>query len=62
MRVRNRAVILILMPITIFLWLIGWALFWTGSKNQPPTPKPTTETHATITTTILLENYEEYNT
>ena len=32
------------------------------SPKQPPTPKPTAETHTTITTTILLENYEEYNT
>jgi hypothetical protein len=50
------------MPVTIFLWLIGWTLFWTGSKKQLPTPKPTAETHTTITTTVLLENYEEYNT
>jgi hypothetical protein len=31
-------------------------------RLQKPTPKPTAETHTTITTTILLENYEEYNT
>jgi len=60
-RIRNRAVILMLMPVTTLLWLIGWTLFWTGSKTKPQKPKPTPQTNTTITTTILLEN-EEYNT
>ncbi|MGA2767328.1 MAG: hypothetical protein ABSF24_03320 [Candidatus Bathyarchaeia archaeon] len=60
-RVRNRAVILILLPVTTLLWLIGWTLYWTGSRTKPQKPKPTPQTNTTITTTILLEN-EEYNT
>jgi hypothetical protein len=57
-RVHNRAVILILLPVTTLLWLIGWTLYWTGSRTKPQKPKPRTNT--TITTTILLE--KEYNT
>jgi flagellar basal body-associated protein FliL len=35
---RNRILLIILFPITVFLWLAGWTLFWTGSQrkqNQP---------------------------
>ena len=61
MRIRNRAVILILLPVTIFLWLIGWTLYWTGSRNKHPAPKKAAETNTTISTAILLEDYEESN-
>jgi uncharacterized membrane protein len=59
MRVRNRAVILFLLPVTILLWLIGWILYWTSSQNKSQTPKTKTETHTPIATTILLEDHEE---
>jgi flagellar basal body-associated protein FliL len=62
MRVRNRAIILILLPVTIFLWLIGWTLFWTGTKNKHRKPKPVQQANTTITTGILLENHEEITT
>jgi len=62
MHVRNKAVILFLLPITIFLWIIGWNLFWTGSQTRPLTTKAAAETNPPITTGILLENYEEYST
>lgn len=60
-RVRNRAVILILLPLTILLWLIGWSLYWTGSRNRPQTTKIAAETNMPLTEGILLEDYE-YNT
>ncbi|MGA3192927.1 MAG: hypothetical protein ABSD73_10520 [Candidatus Bathyarchaeia archaeon] len=60
-RVRSRAVILVLLPVTTLLWLVGWTLYWTGSRTKPQKPKPTPQTDTMITTAILLEN-EEYNT
>ena len=31
---RNRVVVILVLPIVIFLWLIGWSLFWMGSQTQ----------------------------
>jgi hypothetical protein len=28
------------MPIGVFLWCIGWSLFWIGSKRESTIPKP----------------------
>jgi peptidoglycan biosynthesis protein MviN/MurJ (putative lipid II flippase) len=30
---RRRAILIFLLPIGIFLWLIGWSLYHTGSKD-----------------------------
>jgi len=59
MRIRNKAVILLFLPVTILLWLIGWTLYRTGSQAKPQTPETKTEKHTPIATTILLEEYEE---
>jgi hypothetical protein len=31
----------LLMPIAIFLWVIGWSLYWISFKRKTTTPKPT---------------------
>jgi len=31
---RNRALTLLLIPITIFIWCIGWGLYVIGSKKE----------------------------
>lgn len=61
MRIRNRKVILMLLPIAILLWTIGWGLFWAGSRNEPQEPKPAAEADNHITTGLLLEEPEEPN-
>jgi hypothetical protein len=37
---RNRAASFLLMPIGVFLWCIGWSLYWIGSKRETTKPKP----------------------
>lgn len=32
---RNRALSIMVMPIAILLFFIGWSLNWTGSKKEP---------------------------
>jgi hypothetical protein len=32
---RNKAIAIIMMPLAIFLWVIGWSLFQAGSKKEP---------------------------
>lgn len=31
---RKRIILAILFPITVFLWLLGWTLFWTDSQRM----------------------------
>jgi flagellar basal body-associated protein FliL len=40
-KMRRRAFILMLLPLIIILWVIGWSLFFIGSKTEP---KTTTQT------------------
>jgi flagellar basal body-associated protein FliL len=47
MRKRNRAIVLLLLPIAVFLWLIGWSFLWIGSKEKSKTPKRAPEPQAT---------------
>ena len=34
-RKRNKAIIALFLPVIIFLWMIGWSLYWIGSQKQP---------------------------
>jgi hypothetical protein len=36
MRKRNRAVLLLILPIAVFLWFVGWSLYWIGSRRKAP--------------------------
>jgi hypothetical protein len=38
---RNRMILITFLPIVVFLWLIGWSLFWIGSKTRPGKAKTT---------------------
>ena len=33
-RTRNRAVVALLMPAIIFIWLVGWGLYWIGHQRE----------------------------
>ncbi len=37
---RNRSVSFLLMPIGVFLWCVGWGLYWVGSKRKSTRAKP----------------------
>jgi hypothetical protein len=39
MRIRNRAIVLSLLPIALILWMIGWVLYWKGSHSGEETSK-----------------------
>lgn len=38
---RNRVMLLLLLPVVLFLWFVGWALYWIGSKQEPRKPAVT---------------------
>jgi hypothetical protein len=33
MHKRNRAVQFLVLPAVVFMWIIGWSLYWIGSKS-----------------------------
>ncbi|MGD0451243.1 MAG: hypothetical protein ABSA79_09360 [Candidatus Bathyarchaeia archaeon] len=37
---RNRVASFLAMPIGVFLWIIGWSLYYVGSKRESSKPKP----------------------
>jgi flagellar basal body-associated protein FliL len=36
---KKRTFIILLLPIVILLWAIGWSLFWTGSETDTKTTR-----------------------
>ena len=34
MRIRNRLILFLSMPIVVFFWFFGWSLYWIGSREQ----------------------------
>jgi hypothetical protein len=58
-RKRNRAVIAILLPAIIFLWIVGWGLCWIGHQKElrkpQSSPSPKEEEHVSIVP-IMLED------
>ena len=33
-RKRNPGIAVIVLPIAIFMWIIGWCLYWVGSRHK----------------------------
>ena len=38
---RSRLVTVLVMPVAVFLWSIGWVFYWFSSKNVKPIQKET---------------------
>ena len=53
---RNPGIVIAILSIVIFLWIIGWGLFWIGSQNKPQ--KTTPERDGTEITTAIYEEYK----
>jgi len=37
---RNKAIIIVLLPAIIFLWMVGWSLYWIGHQKESRKPRP----------------------
>jgi hypothetical protein len=53
MRRHNRATMLLLLPLIIAVWLIGWSLYWIGSARER-------KQHWNITVEPELYTYEQF--
>jgi hypothetical protein len=38
---RNRFVAVLVMPVAVILWAVGWVFYWFGSKSVKPIPEET---------------------
>jgi nitrogen fixation-related uncharacterized protein len=47
--------ITMLLPIVIFLWLVGWSLFWAGSKNKSQKIQTDFDKDLSTVTSVMLE-------
>ena len=59
---RNRLIAVLAMPAAVFLWSIGWALYWYGPKRAKPIQK---ETHvqrkqSELQFTVAVPEEEQY--
>jgi hypothetical protein len=41
MKILSKIVLILIFPAAIFLWPIGWSLFWIGSQKRRIKPKET---------------------
>jgi hypothetical protein len=54
-RKQNRALIVLLMPVLVFLWLIGWSFHWTGAINhQGKSQKKAQEKQDDVTLNLIV--------
>ena len=39
---RSKVVVAVLLPAIIFLWIVGWSLYWIGRQKESQEPEPAT--------------------
>ncbi len=57
MRKRNRVVLFLLMPIMVFMWLIGWSLYCIGSREDAKPRKASNQNELTFTMQMPEKKY-----
>ena len=64
-RKRNKAIIVLLLPVIIFLWIVGWSLYCIGHQKEPQKAKPPSSTkeedHVHLIPIVLEEPSEIEN-
>jgi len=59
MRRRNRLAVLLMLPIAVFLWFVGWSLYWSGLRKKRVHAKPARIPDASeLTFTVLVPEKE----
>jgi cytochrome c-type biogenesis protein CcmH/NrfF len=56
---RNRLIKLFLLPVAVFLWIIGWTLMWAGTRKEQETPAETPAERQSITIMPILPDEQE---
>jgi len=54
---RSRAVIVLLLPVVVILWIFGWSLYWIGrqreSRKSEPASSPQEKDNVTLVPMVL---------
>jgi hypothetical protein len=62
---RNKAIIVLLFPAIIFLWIVGWGLYWIGHQKEPqkaqPSSSPEEEDYVSLIPIVLEDPSEIEN-
>jgi hypothetical protein len=53
MRKRNRAALFLILPIIIFIWFLGWSLYWISSRGKVVKPRKIID-RKDLTFTVLV--------
>ncbi len=48
MRKRNKSALLLVLPIAVCIWIIGWILYWEGAKGSATEKSKITENGLTF--------------
>jgi hypothetical protein len=57
---RNRLIKLLLLPLALFLWIIGWSMMWAGTRKEQETrPKTANEEQENVTMMPFLPEEQE---
>jgi flagellar basal body-associated protein FliL len=59
MRRRKRAVIAVLLPVVIFLWIVGWSLYWMSLQKTREKAEPARSKDSVSIKAIVLEDPQE---
>jgi hypothetical protein len=57
MRKRSRVALLLVLPIAVFIWFIGWSLYWIDSKRKVATPSTKPSNGLTISVLTPEQKY-----
>jgi hypothetical protein len=60
MHKRNRVALFLMLPIVIFIWFVGWSLYWIGSRREVGKPRKNID-QKELTFTVLMPE-EKYAT
>lgn len=52
---QNKLGMLLVLPIVIFLWFVGWSLFWAGSMAESVKPEPVSDQNGLYFTVLIPE-------
>jgi len=58
---RNRLIKLLLLPVAMFLWLIGWTMTWAATRKEQERRRKTAKEEQSIAIILLTsEKQEQY--
>jgi hypothetical protein len=57
MRKRNKVALLLILPIAVFIWLVGWSLYCSGSRGNVTETNKATNTGLTFAVLMPEQKY-----